>query len=78
MLSILDIHFPSEFRCYVQYDDGSIFYGKNLNELIADVENNFIWHRHHHADIIFEDTGEVIMNITPNYAAIATIAKHWS
>ena len=77
MLSILDINFPSEFRCYVQYEDGSIFYGKNLNELTADVENNFIWHKHHHADIIFEDTGEVIMHITPNYAALATIANHW-
>lgn len=77
MLSILDINFPSEFRCYVQYEDGSVFYGKNLNKVLAHIENDFLWRRHYKADVVCDSTGEVIMSITCNYAAFNALREMW-
>lgn len=77
MLSILDIHFPSEIRCYVHYEDNTTFTGKNLNEMIARIENDFLWALHFSADIIREETGEVIMTITHNHAAFSALQEAW-
>lgn len=77
MLSILDIHFPSEVRCHVHYEDDTIFTGKNLNEMIARIENDFLWARHFGADIILDATGEVIMTITHNHAAFDALQEVW-
>lgn len=77
MLSILDIHFPSEFSCCVTYEDGTYFSGKNLNDIISHIENDFLWRRHCRADIILDNTGEVIMTIRRNRAAFDALREMW-